>query len=86
MSLPHHLPPIDPESSYPSFLSAEYANYFVKMYNVIRKMEVVGGRVVWSDANVKLITSASAIPAVQTPSSSSVTYVSSSIYCMARWS
>lgn len=68
----------------PSVWSAEYFNQFVNFYNALRKLEVIGGKVIWSDSNVKIQFSGSG--ATNTPTTSSITMGSgSAIYCISRW-
>lgn len=40
------------DGEYPSFLSADYSNQVVDIINALRRLEVKGGRVTWSDAKV----------------------------------
>jgi hypothetical protein len=51
-SLPSKIERLSEDGEYPSFLSAEYANYIVDMYNAIRNMTMVGGEIKWADGNV----------------------------------
>ena len=68
----------------PSFWSAEYGNQVISMLNALRKMEVVGGKIVWSDANVKITFSGSG--GTTTPTTSSITMGSgSNVYCLCRY-
>lgn len=73
------------DAEYPSFWYASYANQIIDLLNALRRLEVVGGKVVWADANVKLIFSGSANTGPTPVTGSGDTYVSSSIYCLARW-
>jgi hypothetical protein len=50
--IPNRIDRLSEDGEYPSFLSAEYANQIVDLYNALRNMTVVGGKVVWSDSKV----------------------------------
>lgn len=81
--IPDKIERIEPDSTYPTFFHASYANQLIDMLNAIRRMEVQGGKVVWSDANVKLIFSGSVGNTATTGSGN--TFVSSSVFCLCRW-
>lgn len=82
--IPEKIDRIEPDKSQPSPWSAAYFNQLVDTLNALRKMEVVGGKVVWSDANLKIIFSGSVGSGSSAPVSGS-TFISSSVYCIARW-
>jgi len=82
--IPEKLERIEPDKTYPTFFHASYANQLIDIVNALRKLEVVGGKVVWSDANVKLIFSGSLGSDTATTGSGD-TFVSSSVFCLARW-
>lgn len=74
------------DAEFPSFWSAEYGNQVVDLLNALRRLEVIGGKVTWSDAKVVIEFSGSRGSANTPTTGSGNTFVSSSIYCLARWS
>lgn len=75
---------LEENSEFPLF-SADQLKYVYSFLNALRRIEVVGGQVIYSDANIKLIVSGSGTGTTNTTSSINNTYVSSSIYCLSVW-
>jgi hypothetical protein len=69
-----------------TMFSATTVNELIDILNALRKMEVVGGQVIWSDSNVKLIVSGSGGTGGGGDVTNNNTYNSSSIYCLNVWS
>jgi hypothetical protein len=82
---PDKIERLNDDTFYPSFLSSEYANKIIDVVNALINLEAKNGKVIWSDSNVVIDVTGSSSPTPQTPSTGS-TFISSSIYCLARWS
>jgi hypothetical protein len=84
MPLPDKIERLKEDASYPSFWSAEYGNQVIDILNALRKLEVKGGKITWSDAKVVIEVSGSTTPT--TPTSSSISIESgSNVYCLCRY-
>jgi hypothetical protein len=84
--IPDKIDKLKEDETYPSFLSVEYANQLVSIVNALRRLEVPGGKVTWSDSNVVINFSGSGGSGNTPTTGSGNTFVSSSIFCLAKWS
>lgn len=68
-----------------TMFSATVANELIDIVNALRALHVTNGKVTWSDARVVIDFSGSVGSGTTSTSGSNLTFVSSSVYCLARW-
>lgn len=80
------IPKLKEDEYYPSMLSADFVNtHIIGRLNALSRITVNGGKITYSDSNIVMDVSGSAGNNTPSTPSSGSTFISSSIYCIAKW-